>query len=63
MVALARASMDCHFGGKYRLGRKIGGGSFGEIYVGIDIHTKEEIAIKLENIKTKHPQLMYETKL
>ena len=49
--------MDCHFRGKYRLGRKIGDGSFGEIYVGIDIHTKEEIAIKLENIKTKHTQL------
>ncbi|CAH1425450.1 unnamed protein product [Lactuca virosa] len=50
-------------GNKYRLGRKIGSGSFGEIYHGTNIQTNEEVAIKLENIKTKHPQLLYESKL
>ncbi|KAL4589260.1 hypothetical protein LXL04_002166 [Taraxacum kok-saghyz] len=55
--------MEPRVGNKYRLGRKIGSGSFGEIYLGTNIHTNEEIAIKLENIKTKHPQLLYESKL
>lgn len=50
-------------GDKYRLGRKIGSGSFGEIYLGVNIQTNEEVAIKLENAKTKHPQLLYESKL
>lgn len=50
-------------GNKFRLGRKIGSGSFGEIYLGTNIQTNEEVAIKLENVKTKHPQLLYESKL
>ncbi|KAI8467469.1 MAG: serine/threonine kinase [Monoraphidium minutum] len=55
--------MDIRIGGRYRLGRKIGGGSFGDIYLGTNIQTGEEVAIKLESIKTKHPQLLYESKL
>lgn len=49
-------------GNKYRLGRKIGSGSFGDIYLGTNISTGEEVAIKLECIKTKHPQLHIESK-
>nr|GME03845.1 casein kinase 1-like protein 2 [Ipomoea batatas] len=48
---------------KYRLGRKIGSGSFGEIYTGTDLETNEDVAIKLENVHTRHPQLLYESKL
>ncbi|XP_078438868.1 casein kinase 1-like protein 12 [Wolffia australiana] len=55
--------MEPRVGNRFRLGRKIGSGSFGEIYLGTDIQTNEEVAIKLENIKTKHPQLLYESKL
>ncbi|XP_075523328.1 casein kinase 1-like protein 2 [Primulina tabacum] len=55
--------MEPRVGNKFRLGRKIGSGSFGEIYLGTNIQTNEEVAIKLENVKTKHPQLMYESKL
>ncbi|KAF8084285.1 hypothetical protein N665_0726s0009 [Sinapis alba] len=55
--------MEPRVGNKFRLGRKIGSGSFGEIYFGTDIQTNEEVAIKLENVKTKHPQLLYESKL
>ncbi|XP_047310399.1 casein kinase 1-like protein 2 isoform X2 [Impatiens glandulifera] len=55
--------MEPLIGGKYRLSRKIGSGSFGEVYLGTDIRTNEDVAIKLENVKTKHPQLHYETKL
>ncbi|CAL9123962.1 casein kinase I isoform delta-like [Musa troglodytarum] len=55
--------MEPRVGDKFRLGRKIGSGSFGEIYLGTNIQTNEEVAIKLENVKTKHPQLLYESKL
>lgn len=48
---------------KYRLGRKIGSGSFGEIYIGVNVQTNEEVGIKLESVKTKHPQLLYEAKI
>lgn len=50
-------------GNKFRVGHKIGSGSFGEIHLGTDVLTNEEVAIKLENVKTKHPQLLYESKL
>ncbi|XP_004510406.1 casein kinase 1-like protein 2 [Cicer arietinum] len=55
--------MEPRIGNKFRLGRKIGSGSFGEIYLGTNIQTNEEVGIKLENVKTKHPQLLYEAKL
>jgi len=47
----------------YRLGRKIGSGSFGDIYLGTNINSGEEVAIKLESMKTRHPQLAYEYKV
>ncbi|KAJ6808558.1 casein kinase 1-like isoform X1 [Iris pallida] len=55
--------MEHVIGGKFKLGRKIGSGSFGEIYVGVNIQSGEEVGIKLESVKTKHPQLHYESKL
>lgn len=56
------AAMELRVGGKYRLGRKIGGGSFGDIYLGTNVSTGEEVAIKLEYHRTKHPQLHIESK-
>ena len=50
-------------GGHFRLGRNIGHGSFGEIHVGTDLRTGEEVAIKIEHTATKHPQLHLEAKL
>ncbi|OAY76946.1 casein kinase I-like [Ananas comosus] len=55
--------MDHAIGGKYKLGKKIGSGSFGELHLGVNIQTGEEVAIKLETVKTKHPQLHYESKV
>ncbi|KAK9897075.1 kinase-like protein [Cystobasidium minutum MCA 4210] len=55
--------MDLRVGGKYRIGKKIGSGSFGDIYLGVNIISGEEVAIKLESIKAKHPQLEYEAKV
>ncbi|XP_004410828.1 PREDICTED: casein kinase I isoform epsilon isoform X1 [Odobenus rosmarus divergens] len=54
--------MELRVGNKYRLGRKIGSGSFGDIYLGANIASGEEVAIKLECVKTKHPQLHIESK-
>lgn len=35
--------MELRVGNKYRLGRKIGSGSFGDIYLGTTISTGEEV--------------------
>jgi serine/threonine protein kinase len=47
--------MELRVGGKYRLSRKLGCGAFGDIYHGTNIRTNEEVAIKLEPVRTKHP--------
>ena len=50
-------------GGKYRLSKRIGSGSFGVIYLGSNITTGEEVGIKLEEVRCRHPQLFYESKI
>jgi serine/threonine protein kinase len=40
-------AMELRVGNKYRLGRKIGSGSFGDIYLGTNISTGEEGKINL----------------
>ncbi|KAL7718446.1 non-specific serine/threonine protein kinase [Entamoeba marina] len=49
--------------GKYRLEKKLGGGSFGDVFQGTIIDTKEPVAIKIELKKCKHPQLQSEADL
>lgn len=56
-------SIDLRVGKKYRLGRKIGSGSFGDIYLGTNVISGEEVAIKLESIRARHPQLEYEARV
>ncbi|OAF68389.1 hypothetical protein A3Q56_03824 [Intoshia linei] len=48
---------------QYRLIRKIGGGSFGDIYLAVHIETRDEVAVKLESQKARHPQLLYESRI
>ena len=55
--------MELRIGKKFRLGRKIGSGYFGDIYHGTNMTTGEEVAIKLEPVKSEHPQLARETKI
>ncbi|XP_017495042.1 PREDICTED: casein kinase I-like, partial [Rhagoletis zephyria] len=55
--------MSVYVGKKFRLVRKIGSGSFGQIFQGIDMDTREEVAIKLEDTKTMFPQLNLEHKI
>ncbi|KAM0929386.1 hypothetical protein ACQ4PT_001488 [Festuca glaucescens] len=50
-------------GGDFRVGSLIGTGSFGEIYHGTNVETKEQVAIKLESLKARFPQLIYELKI
>jgi serine/threonine protein kinase len=54
---------DMIVAGKFRLIKKIGSGSCGLIYLGQNTTTGEEVAIKLEEVRTRHPQLFYESKL
>ena len=56
-------TMELRVGKKYRLGRQIGSGSFGDIYLGTNMTTGEDVAIKLESIKSTHPQLGRETRI
>jgi serine/threonine protein kinase len=55
--------MELKVGRKFRLGKKLGSGSFGDIYHGVNMTTNEEVAIKIEPVKTMHPQLLRETKI
>ena len=70
------ALFELRVGNKYKIGRKIGSGSFGDIYLGLFIHSLffnkfigtnivngEEVAIKIESYKAKHPQLEYEARV
>jgi len=45
---------------KYRLLGKIGEGSFGVICLGRDIHSREQVAIKIESQQTSQPQTLLE---
>ncbi len=54
---------DIRIGKKYRLDQKIGSGSFGDIYLGTNVSTNEEVAIKLERLVSKVPQLLREAKI
>ncbi|VDQ08392.1 unnamed protein product [Trichobilharzia regenti] len=63
MADIARMKSDVLINDKYRLMRKIGSGSFGDIYLGLNQLTGEEVAIKVENIYAKHPQLQFEHKV
>ncbi|KAI3383929.1 hypothetical protein SNEBB_006838 [Seison nebaliae] len=48
---------------QYRLERKIGSGSFGDIYLAKNIFTDEKLAVKIESNKTPNPQLSFENRL
>jgi casein kinase 1/casein kinase 1 epsilon len=55
--------MEVKIGRSFKLTKKLGSGAFGEIFHGINLKTNMEVAVKLEPVSTKHPQLFYEGKL
>eukprot|EP00826_Nyctotherus_ovalis_P010852 TRINITY_DN12835_c0_g1_i2.p1 TRINITY_DN12835_c0_g1~~TRINITY_DN12835_c0_g1_i2.p1 ORF type:complete len:377 (-),score=65.36 TRINITY_DN12835_c0_g1_i2:41-1171(-) len=55
--------MDLTIAGTYKLLKKLGSGSFGEVYKAMDLKTKTLVAVKLEPTNSRHPQLEYEAKV
>jgi serine/threonine protein kinase len=43
--------------------KKLGSGSFGDIYLGTHVTSNDEVAVKMEPVRTQHPQLLYEAKV
>jgi casein kinase 1 len=48
---------------RFLVGEKIGRGSFGQVYTGRNIKSGEVVAIKMEDIKSRFPQVLYESRL
>ncbi|CAK7206329.1 serine/threonine protein kinase [Sporothrix eucalyptigena] len=59
------STSDIRVGDKmqYRIGDKLGSGSFGDVYRGTNTITREFVAIKVENLQAKHPQLSFEARI
>lgn len=55
--------MDTFVAKDYRLVKKLGSGAFGQVYMAIHQKNHVEVAVKLENIDNKSPQLFYEAKI
>ena len=55
--------MEIRVGGKYKVCKKLGSGSYGDIYMGMNMKTNEEVGIKLEKIDADTPMLIYEARI
>ncbi|XP_076031768.1 casein kinase I gish isoform X2 [Oratosquilla oratoria] len=53
-------SLELFVGPNFRVGKKIGCGNFGELRLGKNLYNNEHVAIKLEPMKAKAPQLHLE---
>ena len=49
--------------GRFRVKAKLGSGSFGDIFRGEDMKTKQPVAVKVEKLKTEVPQLHEESRV
>lgn len=55
--------LQIRIGGKWVVGKKLGSGAFGDIYIGHNVLTEGKVAIKVENKRNPHPQLEYEARV
>ncbi|XDA90413.1 hypothetical protein R6Z07F_020009 [Ovis aries] len=63
MASSSGPEADFLVGGRYKLVREIGCGSFGHVYLAIDLTNHEEVAVKLESQNARQPRLLYEKEL
>ena len=54
---------EIRVGGKFKICKRLGKGSFGELFSGYNHKSNEEVAIKLEPLNTYKPVLCYEAKI
>jgi hypothetical protein len=54
--------MELRVGRKFRVEHKIGAGNNAEIYHGFNVHTGEDVAMKLEPVRKRSPHLTNERK-
>ncbi len=55
--------IQIRIGGKWSIGKKLGSGAFGDIYIGHNVLTEGKVAIKVENKMNPPPQLEYEARV
>ena len=55
--------MDLKLGGKYKMSKKLESGAFGEVFLAKELATGEEVAVKVESNRTRHPQLIWNSHL
>ena len=63
MASSSGPKADVLVGGRYKLVREIGSGSFGHVHLAIDLTNHEQVAVKLESQNTRQPRLLYEKEL
>ena len=52
--------VEIRVAGRYKLGSHIATGTYSEVYQGKNVHSGEDVAIKLETQKNRYPQVIYE---
>ena len=55
--------VEIRVAGRYKLGSHISTGGYSEVYQGRNVHSGEDVAIKLEDQKNRYPQVIYEGQL